>query len=119
MFRFFVLFFIALIFTCAAFAQEQDNAVDTFFLAKKAGLLGRLGRSLATNPEKSVRPVKSENRFRKYKGKIIRYIEIVPVGFNQSMNDTTEVSRNLAIRIANRFHKNSRKATIHKYLFFK
>ncbi len=110
--------FILITTSTLAFAQQDDKGTDTFFLAKKTGLIGRLGRSIATQNQ-STKPVKTVNQFNRYKGKVIRFIEIVPVGFNQELNDTAEIRRNFAIRVANKFHRNSREATIRKNLFFK
>ena len=62
------------------YAQQDDIGNDTFFLARKKGLLGKLGRGIATySPEGE--PVKLTDPFKKYNGKFIRYIEVVPVGF--------------------------------------
>lgn len=113
------LFFIAVIISTAAVAQQGDNSADTFFLAKKKGLLGKLGRSIARSTPTSAPPVKSVDVFKKYNGMKIRFIEVVPVGFNQNLNDTTEIRKNFAIRVANRFHKTTRDITIRKNLFFK
>lgn len=92
---------------------------DTFFLAKSKGLLGKLGKSISRNSPVSTTPVKSGDIYKKYAGKIIRFIEVVPVGFNQNLNDTAEIRRNFAVRVANRFHRDSRSSTIKKNLFFK
>jgi hypothetical protein len=99
------------------YAQQDDIGNDTFFLARKKGLLGKLGRGIATySPEGE--PVKLTDPFKKYNGKFIRYIEVVPVGFNQNLNDTAEIYRNLAIRIAQKFHRNTKDEVIRKNLFF-
>ncbi len=111
--------FILMLFSASlVFAQEPENTNDTFFLAKRKGLLGKLGRTIAISSS-SVKPVKVADPFKKYNGKIIRYVEIVPVGFNQNLNDTTELPRNLAIRIADKLHKDTRTDVIRKNLFFK
>lgn len=113
-----ILFFFLITTSPALFAQQGEDKTDTFFLAKKKGLLGRLGRSISHSPAVSTEPVKSVDPFKPYNGKKIRYIEIVPVGFNQNMNDTAEIRKNFAVRVANRFHKNSRDRTIRENLFF-
>lgn len=97
----------------------DDVVIDTFFLAKKSGWLGKLGRSISRKNDPAAKPFKAANPFNKYRGKIIRFIEIVPVGFNQELNDTTEIKRNFAVKLANKFHRNSREITIRKNLFFK
>ena len=99
-------------------AQQIHEKQDTFFLAKKKGLLGRLGKSL-TKSSPDLEPQKVENHFLKFKDKFIRYIDIVSLGFESNMNDTFKVKKNLGITIARALHKNSRSKTISNNLFFK
>ena len=101
-----------------AIAQGETNKQDTFFLAKKKGLLGRLGKSISTNPPEEA-PQKIENPFLKYKGKLIRSIELVRLGFQSNIYDTNAVKYNIGVRIANMLHKNSREKVIRNNLFFK
>lgn len=107
---------------CLAFsyvkAQQVPLKQDTFFLAKKKGLLGRLGRSITTSPVDEP-PQKVENPYLKFKGKIIRSVEVVRLSFQRNIWDTTLVKYNLGIRLANAFHKNSTDNVIRKNLFFK
>ncbi len=104
--------------TNIAVAQVETNKPDTFFLAKKKGLLGRLGKSIATNPPDEA-PQRVENPFLKYKGKIIRSVELVRLSFQRNIYDTNLVKYNLGVRLANAFHKNSREKIIRNNLFFK
>jgi hypothetical protein len=98
-------------------AQQIDNNQDTFFLAKKKGLLGRLGKSISTfTPDEA--PQKVENPFLKYKGKIIRKIELIRLGFECSIYDTCDIRNTFGIRVANAFHKNSGEKVIRNNLFF-
>lgn len=100
-------------------AQDNgNNSQDTFFLAKKKGLLGRLGKSISTTPTDEP-PQKIENPFIKYKGKIIRSVQLVRLGFECSIYDTCDVKNNFGIRMANALHKNSRERIIRNDLFFK
>ncbi len=99
-------------------AQEPTSGADSFFLTTKKGILGRIGRSISVNGE-YVEPAKTVYPYKKYHGKIIRSITIVPVGFNNNINDTTPIRKNLAIRIANALHLNTFKTVIKKNLFFK
>ncbi len=99
-------------------AQQPINKDDTFFLAKKKGLLGRLGKSMATSGIDEV-PQKIENQFLKYKGKIIRSIELLSLGFERNIYDTNEVKYNFGIGVANVLHKNSKEKVIKRNLFFK
>lgn len=112
-----VFFLLLILHGITGLAQQDDQGNDTFFLARKKGLLGKLGRGIATySPEGE--PVKLTDYFKKYNGKFIRFIEVVPVGFNQNLNDTAEIHRNFAIRIAQKLHRNSRDEVIRKNLFF-
>ena len=98
-------------------AQVPDNQ-DTFFLAKKKGLLGRLGKSISTyGPDDA--PQKIENQFLKFKGKIIRSVELIRIGFECSIYDTCDIKNNFGIRMANTFHKNSTEKVMRHNLFFK
>ena len=101
----------------SAIAQEKTVPADTFFLAKKKGLLGRLGKSISTTPIEEA-PQRVENQFLKYRGKIIRTIELVRLGFESNIYDTTLVKKDLGVRLANTFHKNSRERVIYNNLFF-
>jgi hypothetical protein len=109
-----------IILCCSLFlmAMPAHAQQDTFFLAKKKGLLGRLGRSISTNPPDDA-PQKIENPFLKYKGKIIRSVEVERLSFQRNIYDTSLVRYNLGIRLANMFHKNSTEKVIRNNLFFK
>jgi len=103
---------------CRASAQDLPvNAHDTFFLAKKKGLLGKIGKSISSfTPEEP--PEKLENQFLKYKGKIIRSVSVISLGFECSIYDTCEITNNFGIRMANAFHKNTRERIMRNNLFF-
>lgn len=97
-------------------AQVKNNPNDTFFLAKQRGLLGRIGKSLTRTPV--AEPVKISNPFVVYAGRVIRSIQIVPLGFNQNIHDSTDVKQTLSTRIANRLHVETRPSILRNYLFF-
>ena len=98
-------------------AQKKKATADTFFLAKKKGLLGRLGKSISSTPE--TEPVKIAYPYLKYNGRIIRSIEVFPFGINQKLDDTAAVKENFASRIGNSLHTNTWATVIKKNLFFK
>lgn len=99
-------------------AQELPQQPDTFFLAKKKGLLGRFGKSISrTAPDDA--PVKVENPFLEYKGKIVRSIETVRLGFDRDINDTARIETNFGIKVGKLFHKNTSAKVIKNNLFFK
>ena len=99
-------------------AQIPNEPADTFFLAKKKGWLGRFGQSIATTPPDDA-PVKLVNPFLKYKGKIIRSIETIRLGFEYNMDDTTEIKDNFGTRVGKALHKNTKDKVIKRNLFFK
>lgn len=97
----------------------QDNPpADTFFLSKKKGFLGKLGKSISTTPPDDA-VIKLENPLLPFKGKIIRNIHTVRLGFEYNMDDTNQVKNSFGISVAKRLHKNSSDKLIKRNLFFK
>ena len=90
---------------------------DTFFLAKKKGILGKLGKSLITDPPNQ-KPVKVVNPFILYSGKFIRSIEILRLGFERNINDTNLIKNSLGVIVANGLHTKTNINVIHNNLFF-
>jgi len=99
-------------------AQNVSWEKDSFFLSKKKGLLGKLGRSITTNAVPT-EPVKTVNLFKQYQGKIIRSVTVSAVGFNNELNDTTPIKSNFIVKVTDALHANTRKKVIEKNLFFK
>ena len=99
-------------------AQERSGEKDTFFLVKKKGLLGRLGRSISTDEENTAL-IETINPYRIYDGKTINSISIVSLGFERNIQDTTVIKRSIGVIIANAFHKNTREKVIYNNLFFR
>ena len=106
-------------FSSMLYAQETKEVKDTFFLAKKKGLLGKLGKSLNTEPGNDVLPIKIVNPFIIQTGKIIRNIRMVRLGFERNINDTTIIKYNLGVIVANGLHKKTTFKIINNNLFFK
>ncbi|RYF87495.1 MAG: hypothetical protein EOO03_10595, partial [Chitinophagaceae bacterium] len=102
----------------AVTAQDVSPQTDSFFLARKKGLLGKLGKSISINGD-YVEPIKTVDPYKKFHGKIIRSITVMPVGFNYNLNDTTPLKTNFAARIADGLHLNTFGRVIEKNLFFK
>jgi|GEM_PF-140088 hypothetical protein len=105
--------------------QQKDSMMnpllpqkDTFFLAKKKGLLGRLGNTIATDPP-VVSVVKTVNPYLKFAGKTIKTIEFLSIGFDRNINDTTLLRKDFGARVAEAFHKNTRAKVIQNDLLFK
>jgi hypothetical protein len=101
---------------CAANTAFQQK--DTFFLAKQKGLLGRFGKSISRTPPDDA-PVKVANPFLKYKGKVIRSVETVVLGFEYNIDDTSQVKNNFGVTVGKLFHKNTSGKVIRHNLFFK
>jgi hypothetical protein len=101
----------------AGAAQDNPAREDTFFLAKKKGLLGRFGKSISRTPPDEA-PVRVENVFLNYKGKIIRSVETIRLGFEYDFDDTCQIKDNFGIRVGKLFHKNSTDKLIRRNLFF-
>ena len=72
------------------YTQQTTDNTDTFFLVKKKGLLGQLGKSISTSGDDSSEPIQKANPYFIYLGKTIRKIKIVRLGFERDINDTTK-----------------------------
>ncbi len=108
---------LTLLHLCLTVSAQQPEQ-DTFFLAKKKGLLGRLGRSVSVdNPQAA--PVKTVNPFLRFAGKKINSIEIVRIDFNRSLHDSMVKKTNFPIRVANALHLNTRERVVRHNLFFR
>ena len=104
-------------FAYMAFAQDTVSPNDSFFISNKKGILGKITRSITVNGEYQ-KPERTVNPFKKYQGKVIRSISIVPVGFNYNLNDDEPLKNNFAIKVANGLHLNTLPSVISKNLFF-
>ena len=112
--------------TNKAFAQKKPHPThtpqDTFFLAKKPGLWGRIGKAFAGNAplsQGSLPATKNVNEYAKFKGKTIRKVLIHDVSFGISVNDTSKVFKNFLVNAANSIHKPTKEKLIEHNLFFK
>lgn len=105
-------------FTYRLFAQDIKEEKDTFFLAKKGGLLGKLAKSVSTDPP-GEDAVKVVNPFIVHTGKIIRNIEFLRLGFERTIFDTTLIRNNFGAIMANGLHKKTTIKTLNNNLFFK
>ena len=114
-----LLLLICSLFSSCLWAQESSDNKDTFFLAKKKGILGKLGKSLNTDPVVDVDAVKVVNPFIVYEGKTIRAIKIVRLGFERNIFDTTVYKNNFGAVLANGFHRKTSPRVVNNNLFFK
>lgn len=115
-----LLHFISLAIFCLyapdGFAQDK-KASDTLKAQSKRRLVTRLMKSISRSSE-PLQPVKSVNPFLQHKGKIIRSISIIPLGFDRNLYDTSKVKKNYPTEVANQVHRNSTVRLIRKNLFF-
>lgn len=116
---------ILLSFFSLAKAQEKNDESDTFFLAKKKGLLGEIGKSISVNNNNNknadslILAVKNIDPFIIYKGSIIRNIYISKIAYGQSINDTSSIFENSITKFVNKLHVSTTEQTIRNNLFFK
>ena len=80
------------------YGNAQVNNRDTFFLAKKKGILGKLGKSISRNPV--TQPVKIVNPYKQHMGKVIRNIEVQTLSFNENIYDTNIVKNNIGLLLS-------------------
>jgi hypothetical protein len=103
--------------------EEEDStdvpANDSFFLLRSKGLLGRLARSIVTDTTPDKNLVRIDRLYRRYRGRVIRKIEIRRVDFGVPINDTTKSFKNTLTNWADALHKTTREQVIRNNLFFK
>ena len=115
-----LLLFIFSFLTYCLCAQESKDSSGVFFLAKKKGLLGKLGKSLNTDGvDPDPNAVKVVNPFVVYSGKTIRTIRILRLGFERNIFDTTTYKNSFGAIIANGFHRSTLVKVVKNNLFFK
>ena len=90
---------------------------DSFFLARKKGLLGKLGKSLQTLGTDTV-AVAVENPFLAFEGKVIGRIYFKRMSIDGDLNDTLKVNQNFGTRLANSLHRTTVPRVIRNNLFF-
>ncbi|MDP1843649.1 MAG: hypothetical protein Q8K64_09540 [Sediminibacterium sp.] len=101
---------------------QLEKTDSVFFLAKKPGLLGKIGKSVSVNSPVVSLPqegfLKNAENFEPFRGKIIRRINIRKIGFNKSVNDTSFESKNIFNDLGNALHTSTRSKVILNNLFF-
>lgn len=104
------------------FGQDKKTAqADTFFLAKKKGILGKIGRSISIgSPTDTIgATVNNVDPFLVYKDKKINSIKITNITFGGSINDTDKVRKSFLLRVADNLHVVTKEQIIRNNLFFK
>jgi hypothetical protein len=116
---------LALLLACLVticFGQDKKTVkVDTFFLAKKKGLLGKLGRSISIDtPNDTIgATINNVDPFIVYKDKRIATVTITNITFGGSVNDTNTIRKSFFLRLADNLHVVTREHIIRNNLFFK
>lgn len=116
---------LTLILSLPASAQEDDDSTDTpatdsFFLLRSKGLLGRLARSIVTDtsaPDENLQRL--DILYRRYRGRIIRNIDVRSVDFGIPINDTSKSFKNTLTNWASALHRTTRERVIRNNLFFR
>ena len=106
---------ITLLFPIISFSQVDS---DTFFLARKKGILGRIGRVISTTATVD-QPAIIINPFLKFAGKKIESIDVVSLGLNRNIYDTSDLRKSYILGLANKLHKNTTEKFIRYNLFFR
>ncbi|MFY9463940.1 MAG: hypothetical protein WAP48_02575 [Sediminibacterium sp.] len=111
--------FATLPFCTVAQVQQQDTV---FFLAKKQGLLGKIGKSISVNnpiPDLTAEGIhKNADEFEPYRGKVIRKIHIHKLGFSKLINDTGTNVQNFFSNLGDALHTRTKAKVIANNLFF-
>ena len=110
-------FLMCILFSCFLFAQDVPQLSDTFFLAKKKGLMGKLGKAISIDGVEPI-DVVVVNPYLIYQGKIIKKIRVMRLGFERDINDTTKYNNKFGVIVARAVHHNTKQAIILNNLFF-
>ena len=96
---------------------QRNN--DTFILAKRAGLLGKIGKGLMIRAITPDTIIKIDQTYAKFMGYRIREICIQELGFGASIHDSNSTIQNLIIKASDRLHVKTKEQIIRNNLFFK
>ncbi len=118
----FISLFVSISLISKAQTDTSDFVYDTFFLAKKKGVIGKIGKSISADPPKpeitKTGTIKNDLPYNKYKGYTIRNIYIKQLDFTQNIDDSSRSKKNLGVKIANALHKQTREKYLRNNLFF-
>ncbi|HSB94233.1 MAG TPA: hypothetical protein VLC28_14010, partial [Flavitalea sp.] len=92
------------------------------FLLKSKGLLGKLVKNIVTDDtadNKEAVLQRNDLKYLRYRGKIIRNIELHHLPFGTPITDTSKRFTNTLIKLANLVHRDTRPYVIQNNLFFK
>ncbi len=119
--KFIVTCFLATSMVVVCFSQTKTTPqLDTFFLAKKKGLLGKLGRSISIDtPADTIgATINNVDPYLHFKDKKINSIKVVNITFGGSVNDTNAYRKTFFLRLADNLHVVTKERIIRNNLFF-
>jgi hypothetical protein len=115
---------IFIIFLCLPSVAQTDTSgtkQDSTFIKKSSGLLGKLVRKIVsdTNDLKEGVLQRNDQKYIRYRGKIIRHIELHELPFGTPITDTATRFTNSLIRMADFLHWDTKPYVIENNLFFR
>jgi len=115
------IFFTGLCLAASAQTDSSANKEDSFFLLKSPGLLGKLARNMVadTSDNETALLQRNDRKYLRYRGKIIRNIELHSLPFGTPITDTSKRFTNSLINLADFFHRGTRPYVVRNNLFFK
>src|SRR5690606_28705751 len=109
---------IILLMVCAgSFAQVADSPDTTTHRSKLRKMFDKGVGYLVTNTDDTIRNEESADQFQEYEGKIIRSISVRQIGFETSMYDSAQKTKEIKTDLANALHRPSSESTIRDHLF--
>ncbi len=120
--KFIVTCFLATSMGVVCFCQPKKSPIlDTFFLAKKKGIWGKLGRSVSigTPADTIGATINNVDPFLAYKNYKINSIKVINITFGGSVNDTSTIRKTFFLRLADDLHVATKERIIKNNLFFK
>lgn len=122
------LFLIIVAFACLPFVSIAQNdtikkkSFDEYLLTRK-GLFGKIAKVLMTDTaekmDDATNPQRNDIRFQKYKGRIIRNIQVIRLNFGIPITDTTKAVSTSLTRLSNKVHHKTLERVIENNLFFR
>lgn len=101
--------------------DTTSNQPDSFFLLRYNGILGKIARNIVADTSDAEEKLlqRNDQKFQRFRGRVIREIDIRRVPFGTPITDTSRQFTNALIRMANFFHRETRPYVIRNNLFFR
>lgn len=110
--------YVFLLMSAEVLAQGESDTTRKAILDSRVSQ--EIIKSVTRKPQdENVRTVKSEDIYKPYEGRIIRYIIIKHVGFERSIYDTARNVRDRITRLADALHSDTRQGVIRDNLFIR